>query len=99
VVLSLIFETLGATTVFTVCFCGLYMRKGQKHCILDYFTMFLLPERKKNRQTMAQNLSKINFQKHRVILASFFPPLDPQKRENKNSVKDFGGRQQERAPG
>ena len=48
---------------------------------------------------MAQNLSKINFQKHRVILASFFPPLDPQKRENKNSVKDFGGRQQERAPG
>ena len=56
-----------------------------------YFTMFLLPGRSKNRQTMIQKRFKSDFQKHLIILASFFPAPDPQKRENTSRVKDFGG--------
>ena len=41
------------------------------------------------RETVKQ-LFKIDFQKHIVILASFFPAPDPQKRENTSRVKDLG---------
>ena len=33
-----------------------------------YFTMFWLPERSKNRQNMVQKRTKIDFQKHLMIL-------------------------------
>ena len=65
------------------------MRKELKHCILQ---CFCFPSAAKNCQTIAQKRPKTDFQKHLIILASFFPAPDPQKRENTVGVKDFGGR-------
>ena len=53
------------------------MQKGQHHCILR---CFCFPNAAKHRQEMAQKRSQIDFQKHLIILASFFPAPDPQKR-------------------
>ena len=53
--------------------------------------MFLLPVRSQNRQKIVLKRSKIDFEKHLVILAVSFPAPDPKKRENTSRVKDFRG--------
>ena len=58
-----------------------YIRKGQEKNTVFYDAF---------ASRAQQKIGKIA-QKHFIILTSFFPALNPQKRENNSRVKDFGG--------
>ena len=60
------------------------MREGQKHCILR---CFCFPSATKT----VQKWSRTDFKKHLIILASFFPAPDLQKRETQLEWRSFGG--------
>ena len=78
-------QCLAKTLVFT------QFWKGQKHYIVTiFYDVFVSRAQQKKRQTIAQKRS-IDFQKHLIILAFFFPATDRQKRENTTRLNDFGG--------
>ena len=60
-------------------------------CEKDKNTVFYDVFASRAQQTIAQKRSNIDFQKHLIILASFFPAPNPQKHENTSRVNDFGG--------